>query len=62
MLLCEDVSLWSLCEVKINDMSVEHVNEFVYLGSLFTRDGKIVTGSISTRNKYKGLAECSGEV
>ena len=34
----EDVSL---CEVKTNDMSVVQVNEFVYLGSMFTRDGKI---------------------
>ena len=31
----------SLCEVKINDVSVEQVNEFIYLGSMFTRDGKI---------------------
>ena len=34
----EDVSV---CEVKINDVSVEQMKESVYLGSMFTRDGKI---------------------
>lgn len=32
----------SLCDVKINDVIVEQVNDFVYLGSMFTRDGKIL--------------------
>ena len=27
--------------MKVNDVSVEQMNEFVYLGSMFTRDGKI---------------------
>ena len=31
----------SLCDVKINDVSMEQVNDFVYLGSMFTRNGKI---------------------
>ena len=50
----EDVSL---CEVKINDMSVEQVNEFVYLGSMFTRDGKIdadVERRVNAGNKVNG--------
>ena len=34
----EDASLW---DVKINDVRVEQVNEFVYVSSMFIRDGKI---------------------
>ena len=50
----EDVSL---CDVKINDVSVEQMNEFVYLGSMFTRDGKIdadVERRVNGGNKVNG--------
>ena len=48
----------SLCEVKINDVSVEQVHEFVYLGRMFTRDSKIDADHIEKRvnagNKANG--------
>ena len=50
----EDVSV---CDVKINDVSVEQMKEFVYLGSMFTRDGKIdadVERRVNAGNKVNG--------
>ena len=47
----------SLCEVQINDVSVEQVNEFVYLGSMFTKDGTIdadVERRVNATNKVNG--------
>ena len=54
----EDVSL---CEVKINNMCVEQVNEFVCLGSMFTKDGKIdadVERRVNAGNKVNGGNTC----
>ena len=48
----------SLCDVKIKyDVCVEQVNEFVYLSSMFTRDGKIDTDverRVNAGNKVNG--------
>lgn len=45
------------CEIMIGDEKVEQVNEFIYLGSLFTRDGKCdgdIERRVSAGNKMNG--------
>jgi len=31
-----------VCNIVVNDEYLEQVDEFIYLGSMFTRDGKLI--------------------
>lgn len=52
-------SLFALqCEVYVDEKKAEEMNNFVYLGCIFTRDGKVemdVKGRVNAGNKANGV-------